>query len=221
MADAQEEVWWRSGGRSPFALDPTKPFWPQVASGIGQGLVIFGGPVVGIVAINYYPFLIQDHTIYIGGISGIVFWFLASFAIFSKNDFPRGMPGLSKLEFRAGFGLCMTGLLLGLSGIANGYNTPLVSREVAVVAKHTTRDRDPAKRTYYVAMRAWPPSDTVVELDAPRAVYDRLEVPVTAIDTPQQELDGMPDRAYVRLLVGQGRLGLKWLKEIKLATLPN
>jgi hypothetical protein len=104
MADAQE-VWWRAGGHSPFALDPTKPFWPQVASGIGQGLVIFGGPVVGIVAINYYPFLIQDHTIYIGGISGVVFWFLASFAIFSKNDFPRGIPGLSKLEFRAGFGL--------------------------------------------------------------------------------------------------------------------
>jgi hypothetical protein len=89
------------------------------------------------------------------------------------------------------------------------------------VAKHSTRDRDPAKRTYYVAIRAWPPSRTVVELGAPRSVYDRLEVPVIAIDTPQQELDGMPDRAIVRLIVGRGRLGLQWLKEIKLAPLSN
>jgi hypothetical protein len=176
MADAQE-VWWRPGGRSPFALDPTKPFWPQFASAVGQCLIIFVGPVLRIVAIDYYPFLIQDRTIYVGGLSGVVFWSLASFAIFSKNDFPRGIPGLSKLEFRAGFGPCMTGLLLGLGSIANGYNTPLVSRDVAVVAKHTTRHRDPANPTYYVAMLAWPPSRTVVELVVPRSVYETSRCP--------------------------------------------
>jgi hypothetical protein len=101
--------------------------------------------------------------------------------MFGSESFPRGMPQFLKLQFRAGFGLCMTGLLLGLFGIANGYDTPLISRDVAVVAKHTTRHSDPARRTYYVAMRAWPPSRTVVELGAPREVYDRLSVPLVAI----------------------------------------
>lgn len=211
-----EQVWWRPGGRSPFALDPAKPRLPQIVSAIGQSLIIFGGPLIGLLAINHYPFLIMDRTIYIGGLASIVFWFLASFAIYGDKDFPRGMPQFLRLQFRAGYGLCMTFLLLGVFGIANGYGVPTISRDVAVVAKHTTRHSDPARRTYYVAMRAWPPSRTVVELGAPRDVYDRLRVPRTAIDTPQDELDAMADSGSVRLLVGQGRLGLEWLKGIEL-----
>jgi hypothetical protein len=211
-----QEVWWRPGGRSPFALDPTKPSWPQIRSAIGQCLIIFGGPLIGLLAIKHYPFLIMDRTIYIGGAAGIVFWFLASFAIYGDKDFPRGMPQLLKLQFRAGYGLCMTFLLLGLFGITNGYDTPTISRDVAVVAKHPTRRSDPARRTYYVAMRAWPPLPTVVELGAPRQVYERLAVPRTAIDTPQEQLEAMPDRDSVRLIVGEGRFGVEWFKGIEL-----
>jgi hypothetical protein len=211
-----DQVWWRPGGRSPFALDPHEPFWPQIGSAIWQSLVIFGGPLIGLVAINHYPFLIADRTIYVGGGAGIVFWFLASFALFGSKSFPRGMPQFLKLQFRAGFGLCMTFLLVGVFGIANGYDTPLIGRDVAVVAKHPTRQSDPAKRTYYVAMRAWPPSRTVVELSAPRKVYDQLAVPRTEIDTPLHELEALPDRGTVRLIVGRGRLGVEWLKGIEL-----
>jgi hypothetical protein len=211
-----QEVWWRPGGRSPFALDPDKPRLPQIISIVWQSLIIFAGPLIGLLAINRYPFLIMDRTIYIGGATGIVFWFLASFAIYGDKDFPRGMPQFLKLQFRAGYGLCMTFLLLGLFGIANGYGMPTISRDVAVVAKHTTRHSDPARRTYYVAMRAWPSSRAVVELNTPRDVYDRLRVPLTAIDTPQEELDAMADGGSVRLIVGQGRLGLEWLKGIEL-----
>ena len=66
-----EQVWWRPGGRSPFALDPTKPRLPQIAAMAGLGLLIFGGPALGLVTINDYSFLIADRTIYIGGIAGI------------------------------------------------------------------------------------------------------------------------------------------------------
>ena len=208
-------VWWRPEGRSPFALDPSKPRWPQIRSAIGLSFIIFGGPLLGLLAIKHYPFLIMDRTIYIGGAAGIAFWFLASFAIFGDEDFPRGMPQFLKLQFRAGYGLCMTFLLVGLFGIINGYDTPLISRDVAVVAKHMTRQSDPAKRTYYVAMRAWPPLRTVVELGAPRAVYDQLRVPRTEIDTPQEQLEALPDHGSVRLIVGAGRLGLEWLKSIE------
>ena len=54
MADVRE-VWWRPGGRSPFALDPSQPFGPQIASAVGQGLIIFGGPAIGLVAIDHFP----------------------------------------------------------------------------------------------------------------------------------------------------------------------
>jgi hypothetical protein len=57
-------------------------------------------------------------------------------------------------------------------------------------------------------MRAWPPSSTVLELGAPREVYDGLAVPRSAIDTPLDELEAMPDRGFVRLIVGQGRFGV-------------
>jgi len=67
-----QEVWWRPGGRSPFALDPTKPRLPQMGSMVGQFLIIFGGPAVGLVTIKYYPFLIEDRTLYIGGLASIV-----------------------------------------------------------------------------------------------------------------------------------------------------
>jgi hypothetical protein len=211
-----DQVWWRPGGRSPFALDPHKPFWPQIGSAVGQCFIIFGGPLIGLVAINHYPFLIADRTIYVVGLTGIVFWFVASFALFGSKSFPRGMPQFLKLQFRAGFALCMTFLLVGVFGIANGYDTPTIGRDVAVVAKHPTRQSDPAKRTYYVAMRAWPSSPTVVELSAPRQVYDQLAVPRTEIDTPLDELEAMPDRGTVRVIAGQGRFGIEWLKGIEM-----
>ncbi len=216
MSNAQE-VWWRPGGRSPFALDPDKPRLPQIISIVWQSLIIFGGPATGLVTINYYPFLIQDRTLYIGGLASVVFWFLASFALFGSEAFPRGMPQQLKLVFRAGFGLCISFLLLGLAGIANGYDTPLIARNVAVVAKHPTRHHDPANRIYYVSARAWPSSRAVVDLDTPREVYERLRVPVTAIGTPQEDLEAMADSGSVRLILGQGRLGLEWIKRIELA----
>ncbi|MEA2823810.1 MAG: hypothetical protein QOF03_292 [Alphaproteobacteria bacterium] len=206
--------WGRPGLRNLFRLDPSKPYWPQILSIIGQFAIIFGGPSIALVTIAHYPFLIQDRTLYIGGLSSIGFWFLASFVV--ANDFPRGTPQSVKLIFRAGYGLCMTGLLLGLSGIANGYGMPLISRTAAVVSKRPTLQRDPSARTYYVATRAWSGSQTVVELGAPREVYDNLNVPITAYETPQTMLDAMPDAGHVRLILGQGRFGLEWLKRIEL-----
>jgi hypothetical protein len=215
MAQTQE-VWWRPEGRSPFALDPAKPAGPQIIAAIGQFGIIFGGPALGLVAIDRYPFLIPDRVIYIGGLGSILSWFAASFAFFPDKSLPKGMPMAMKLAFRVGFGLCATFLVLGLVGIANGYATPVVERTVAVVAKHETLQRDPSHRTYYVAIRAWPDSRAVVELGAPRAVYDRLDVPITAIDTPGKALEAMPDAAHVRLEIGQGRFGQEWLAAIRM-----
>ncbi len=215
MAHAHD-VWWRPQGRSPFALDPTKPRAPQIISAIVQSGVIFGGPALGLVVIAHYSFLIEDRIIYFDGIASISFWFSLSFLMFSDESLPRGMPMALKLVFRAGFGLSVTFLLLGIGGIANGYRTPVLDRGAAVVAKHETRERDPSRRVYYLAIRAWPGFKTVVELGAPREVYDGVDAPLTAIGTPEEALEAMPDAGKVRLSVGQGRLGLEWLNGIGL-----
>ena len=207
------EVWWRPKGRSPFSFDPTKPRGPQIFAAVWQSAIIFGGPLLGLVIVNHYPFLIEDRTLYIAGLSSIAFWFCASFVVPQLNHFPRGMPQSAKLAFRAGFGLCMTGLLLGLLGIANGYATPLVSREVPVFAKHQTGQRDPSRRTNYVAVRAWPGSRDVVELAVPLDVYSRLDAPLTGIKTA---LETMPDAGRVNLIIGKGRLGWDWLNSVEL-----
>src|SRR5262249_48227788 len=119
MSNAQE-VWWRPGGRSPFALDPTKPRLPQIASMVGQGLIIFGGPAIGLVTINHYPFLIEDRTLYSAGLASIVFWFLASFAIYGKKYFPKGMPLFAQPSFSRGFWFCRGLFSLGCRGNRNG-----------------------------------------------------------------------------------------------------
>jgi hypothetical protein len=51
---------------------------------------------------------------------------------------------------------------------------------------------------------------------ASREVYGQLAVPRTDLDTSECDLEAMPDSGVVRLIVGEGRLGLEWLKSIKL-----
>jgi len=198
-----------------LGFDPNKPMGPQVASAAGQLGFIFGGPLVALVTINNYPFLIQDRTLYVGGLSSIALFSLATFALFGAESLPKWLSTANALMFRAGLGLAMTGWLLGIGGIANGAGTPLFSREVPVVGKRQTLQHDPSRRAYYLAVRAWPRSSAVVELDAPRTVYDRIDVPVTDMHTPQSDLEAMPDVGKVRLVLGKGRLGLDWLKQIE------
>jgi hypothetical protein len=211
----ETDVWWRPEGRSPFSFNPEQPLGPQIFAAVWQLGIIFGGPLLALVTINKYPFLIEDRTLYIAGLASIAFWFCATFVVPQLNDFPNGMPQSAKLAFRVGFGLCMTGLLLGIFGIVNGYATPLFSREASVVAKHQTLERDPGRRTNYIAVRVWPGSRDVVELGAPWEVYDRLAVPLIGVHTPQATLNAMPDAARVNLVLGKGRLGWEWLKGIE------
>jgi len=202
--------------RHPFALNPKKPAAPQIAWMVAQVAYILSGPLLGLLAINRYPFLVMDNTIYVVGLSSIAALFLLSFLLIRNSSLPRGLPVAQNLAFRAGLALCTTFLLLGIAGIVDGYGMPLTTRDVPAVAKHETLQRDRAKRVHYVSVRAWPGSPSVVDLDAPVAVYDRLDLPVTAIDTPQARLQAMPDRATVRLTVGEGRLGMPWLKAMGL-----
>ena len=200
--------------RDAFKLDPRRPAAPQIAANVAGVAYILGGPLLGLAAIRRYPFLWMDWVIYSVGLGGVALFFLLSWPLFPDRVLPRGIPLLQRLAFRAGLGLCTTAWLLGIAGIANGYGMPVSDRDVPAVAKHQTRHRDPARRTYYVSVRAWPGERKVVDLDAPADVYAALDLPVTPIGTSQAALQAMPDAATVRLSLGEGRLGQPWLKAV-------
>jgi len=201
--------------RDLFSLDPSKPKNPQILAVILQFLVILGGPALGLAAIKFYPFLVQDRTWDIGGVASILILFLTSFLYFKDNDFPAEVPALLRLLFRMGWGLALTFLLVGVVGIANGYGTKLTNREVEVVSKHQSRERETSRRTNYLSVRAWSKSRAVVDLEVSREIYERLDVPLTPIHSPQEMLDEMPVAGHVRLVVGEGRLGLEWFKRVE------
>jgi hypothetical protein len=62
----------------------------------GQFGIIFGGSLLGPVTIDQYPFLIQNRTLYIGGLASIVFWFVGQLCDSSLEDSPRGTPAIAK-----------------------------------------------------------------------------------------------------------------------------
>lgn len=202
--------------RYGFGIDPARPRARQVSSILFQLTPILLGPLLLLVLIGCYPFLITDRSLYRGALISFCVFFLLSFVVFRHNRSLLKFPLIMRTLFRLGWGLGSAALLWGIIGIVNGLGTPLETRQVPVVAKHPTRERDPADRTYYLAVRPWSGSRTVVELPGSRAIYEALSVPVDAIDTPQAQLDSMPDKGQVNLILGRGRLGWEWLKRIEL-----
>jgi hypothetical protein len=63
-------------------------------------------------------------------------------------------------------------------------------------------------------LRAWPDSSAVTEVDVPRSLYEQMDVPLVELDTPPQALAALPARARVRLMIGNGRLGVEWIKGV-------
>jgi hypothetical protein len=213
---ANEYPWWRPGGRSPFSFDPDQPLWPQILSATAQATVIFGGPVVGLIGISRFPALVTDATIYGLGLGSIFVLFLASFVLIPARSLPKGIPLGAALMFLAVWSLSATFLWLGAGLILNGYDTLLISRDVAVVGKRESLERDPTHRQYSLEVRAWPSSRFVTEVDTTRQVFEAASVPVVAVDTSEAMLLTMRDAGTASLTVGRGRLGLDWVQKIEM-----
>ncbi len=201
----------RPRGQSHFTLsDSVKRRLSYFGMAAGAGLGLLGR--------NNFSILGHDHAITIALLVGAVLSFFASFAV--SDDFfqlSRGTPQWGRLIVRAGLSYFAALALVGLFELANGYGTPLLSRDVTIVGKHISVSTARGTRVYhYVTIRAWPPSRTVVELDVPRTVYNEIQAPTTN-SSSQDELDDMTDSGTVRLLVGQGRFGVEWYKGLKLA----
>jgi len=156
-----------------------------------------GGPALGLVAIDRFRFL-DDRTF----TAAVILYALVLplfFLIVRDRIFPVGTPLSARIAARVGWALSACFMVIGVVGIANGYNTPLEARLARCVGKRETLQRDEARRTHYLRVRAWPGSARVVEIEAPRNIYESI--------SPGSD---------VRLIVGKGRLGLEWIQRVEL-----
>ena len=158
--------------------------------------LVIGSPTLAVVAIDHFQFL-DDRSLTAAIILFAVL--IPLFFLFVRETyFPIGTPLYLRIVTRVGFALCSCALVVGVVGVANGYGTPGVARDVPCVAKRETLQRDEDRRTHYLSVRAWPGSPRVVEIPAPRDVYE--------LASPGSD---------VRLIVGRGRLGLEWIKGVE------
>jgi hypothetical protein len=160
--------------------------------------LFFGGPVLAIVGLKYYPPL--DFSLAWVLLGFFVVLRVAMLWIWKQSAFPNWVGLVGSVAARGGWALCFTALLLGIIVFANGYSTPLETRSAQVVRKSSSRQRDLRNRQYTLYVLAWPGSDRVAEIDASQAVYDRVRV---------------GDR--VVLTLGVGRLGLEWVRGVSLS----
>jgi len=204
-----------------FHFDPTRPRGPQIAKLAAQIAGLMGGLILGLVSMIIYPMLLTG-----GGYAGT--WLgpgavgvAASFLI-RDSWFPSDMPTAARVQTRLGFGLFAAAWFIGLFGIANGYATPVAVEDAPMVYKRTSTPSDPKHMSFYVGTRVWPSSRNVYEIIVRRDLYKQLDVPVvTQWHLPSRQLDAMPDRGRLRLLVGQGRFGINWLDGVIGEAPPN
>lgn len=192
-------------------FDPTKPRGPQIAELAATMFGILGGPVFGLVGMLCYPILIPDRVLALCGLVSILAWAAASFLFVRASYFPSDMPFSAKLMMRFGIAVCATGWTIGLLDVANGYATPVTVRDAPVAYKRATRDSDPERRSYYFGARLWSSPRDIVEITVPRNLFNRLDVPNTDLEPSHRAFSAMPNRGYVKLMVGQGRFGIEWL----------
>jgi hypothetical protein len=195
-------------------LDPNKPRGPQIACIAAEMFAILGGPVFGLIGMVRYPILIPDRVLVFGALASIAIWFACSFLIIRAKFFPNDMPFSARLMTRLGLAVCATGWAIGFIDVANGYATPVITRDAPVAYKRASRDSD-SRRNYYVGARLWPSPRDIVEITVPRDLFNRLDVPNTDLERPHPIFSAMPNRGYVQLLVGQGRFGIEWLHGVE------
>ena len=194
---------WLPDADDVWGLDRSKPLRPQIVSTVAALALLIGGPLLAVVWLDHVPPLVSDSTMTIGVLAGTAMGLAATFAIWRERR--TGAAFAVELFCRAGLGFGIAALVAGLLGIANGYATPVETYDAPVVGKHYDAG------CYRVAMRAWPGSQSVVELPTSYRVYAGLNVPVIARGLAQGTLDDLPDADRVQLKIGEGRLGLVWL----------
>jgi hypothetical protein len=194
-----------------LVLDPSKPRAPQIAWLAAEMFGLLGGPIFGLIGMVCYPILIPDRVLVLGSLASIALWFTVSFLFVRSTYFPNDMPNSARLMMRFGIAICATGWAVGFVDIANGYATPVITRDAAVAYKRASRDSNPDRRDYYFGARLWSSPHDIVEITVPRDLFNRLDVPNTDLERSHPAFYAMPNRGDVQLMVGQGRFGIEWL----------
>lgn len=189
-------------------FDPSKPRGPQVAAMATQMFGIIGGPIFGLIGMLKYPLFLPDNALALGGLASLIVWFSVSLVVIRAWYFPKHTPFQTRLMIHLGVALCATGWTIGAFDLANGYAMPVVTEDVPIAYKRASGEADPS---YYVGARPWSSPRDIIEITVPHALFDRLDVPNTDLQTPRPDFGALPNRGHIRLMVGRGRFGIAWL----------
>lgn len=178
-----------------FGFRRDRQLWRNIVTPAAWAMLLFGGPLLGLAAIDFYPFL--DPRTFTVACEALGVVFVLSFLPASRKLFPPGVPGPLRVVARAGWSLAFIFLCVGVIGISNGLDLKLETPSVQCVGKRMTRERNPGDRTYSLELLPWPGSSRQAEVDVPRDVFLRVH---------------SGDR--VGLVVGRGNLGIEWVQSV-------
>jgi len=203
-----------AGGRLRrlFGFDHTHPIGPQRFLAVATLLLVFAGPLFGMLTIKRFPFLLTDAEIYLSlcGIAAFGILLSVYFIFVLYPWIARGFSVYQRLLACGGWGLGLAFLVLGVTGPVNAIGATYETRIVDCVGKRMSRERDPSRRELVLELRPWSFSSTTVEVSVPLATYEREPVQVIDVSTPQKIRNSLPAQTRVRLIVGKGSLGLEW-----------
>lgn len=198
--------------RRLFGFDRSRPLGPQRFFAVATFVLVFVGPILGLLTIRYFPFLVTDAEGYTSlAAMAVVGFLLASYLIFIRHPWlAQGFSVFQRVAACGGFGLGFAFLILGVAGPVNAIGARYETRIVDCVGKRMSRERDPSRRQIALELRPWLSSPQVVEVTVPLAIYEREPVPVIDVSMPQEVRNRLPAQTQVRLIVGKGSLGLEW-----------
>jgi hypothetical protein len=156
---------------------------------------LLGGVVLGLAAVERYPFL--DPRTFTTLVWALPIVFAVSFIVIRADRFPPNTPPWARVMFRLGATIWFCGASVGIIGLANGIRSPVELRDVPCISKRRSGEDHQIKRAYYLTLQPWPGSAAFAEVRVRPVVWAAVRA-------------GSP----VRLAVGRGHLGLEWISDV-------
>jgi hypothetical protein len=155
---------------------------------ISSLVLLVGGPLLGLSAIDRYPWLVGDRFWW-GCVAAICGGALLYFVLM-RGRWPSWATLPMKVGACFGWSLTSAFLIFGLVAFANGSRSSTEMRDVNCIRKQHSR---------YLYVEAWPGSDEIAIINTPPVIYHRVHPP-----------------AVVRLQIARGALGIEWLQGVSL-----
>lgn len=182
-----------------FGFDPGISRTRSALTLVGWLTLIIGGPLLGVGAMQRFPWLIGNRFWW--GCAASIFCGALLWLLLMRGRWPPGIPLHMKIGASLGLSLSSLFFIFGSVAFANGTLSNVEIRDVDCVSKQHSRGE---RIEFYLYVKAWPGSDEIANIDVPQNVYNRVYPP-----------------AMVRLRLARGLFGIEWLEGVSLPDTPK